>query len=122
MPVVDRVNMVKPISKQNLYSPWRSVWKLPCFGIGLMLVVLLSPVATADVLTIPNVEDQPANHVADIPRPTRGMTMEEVSAQFGDPQQKKPPVGDPPITRWVYDKFTVHFEGKYVIHTVVHRK
>jgi hypothetical protein len=114
--------MVKPISNQNLYSPWRNLWKLPCIGISLVLVVLLSPEATADVLTIPNVEDQSADHVVDIPLPTRGMTMEEVSAQFGEPQQKKPPVGDPPIIRWVYDKFTVHFEGKYVIHSVVHRK
>lgn len=114
--------MVKLNITQNLYKPWHSLWKWYCPAISLVLVVLLSPVVTADVLTIPNVDNQSANHTADIPMPTRGMTMEEVSTQFGDPQQKKPPVGDPPITRWVYDKFTVHFEGKYVIHSVVHRK
>jgi hypothetical protein len=121
-PIVDRVTMVRPKSNQNLYSAWQNQWKRHCFSASLVLVVLLSPIATADVLTIPNVNDHAANHVPDIPLPTRGMTMEEVSAQFGDPQQKKSPVGDPPITRWVYDKFTVHFEGKYVIHSVVHRK
>jgi hypothetical protein len=29
-------------------------------------------------------------------------------------------VGDPPITRWVYDRFTVYFENDRVIHSVVH--
>ncbi|KPJ92402.1 MAG: hypothetical protein AMJ53_09470 [Gammaproteobacteria bacterium SG8_11] len=76
----------------------------------------------ADVLTIPNLGGNSTRPAEDVVRPQRGMTMEEVSAQFGNPQQIKPPVGDPPITRWVYEKFTVHFEQNYVIHTVVHRQ
>lgn len=87
-----------------------------------LVFVLLSPTVVADVLTIPNLGDNSAKPVDDVTLPQRGMTMDEVSAQFGNPIQIKPPVGNPPITRWVYDKFTVHFEQNYVIHTVVNRK
>ncbi|GAB4357438.1 MAG: hypothetical protein Kow006_25250 [Gammaproteobacteria bacterium] len=47
--------------------------------------------------------------------------MEEVQARFGVPSAKLPPVGDPPITRWVYDDYTVYFEHQYVIHSVPNR-
>ncbi len=53
-------------------------------------------------------------------RPARGTTMSEVEAQFGAPVRKYPAVGQPPITRWVYDHFTVYFENDRVIHTVLH--
>ncbi|WP_455206034.1 hypothetical protein [Kaarinaea lacus] len=75
--------------------------------------------AAADVLTIPNADAQTDNTT---PRPARGMTMDEVSQQFGRPREIIEAVGEPPITRWVYDTFTVHFEYNYVIHAVVHKK
>ena len=53
--------------------------------------------------------------------PGRGMTMEQVEARFGTAKQKSGPVGTPPITTWVYEKFTVYFEGRYVIHAVFHK-
>ena len=87
----------------------------------LLIIFLLSLTVMADVLTIPNLGDNSAKSAEDIIRPERGMSMNEVSAQFGNPKQIIPPVGDPPITRWVYEKFTVHFEENFVIHTVVHR-
>lgn len=89
---------------------------------GLLVLVFLSPSVMADVLTIPNLSNESASPAEDVARPQRGMTMAEVSAQFGNPKETKPPVGNPPITRWIYDKFTVHFEHNYVIHTVVHRQ
>lgn len=89
---------------------------------ALVVLVLLSPAVMADVLTIPNLDNQSAKTIEDVARPKRGMTMEEVAAQYGNPKEIKPPVGNPPITRWVYDKFTVHFERNYVIDSVVHRK
>jgi len=54
-------------------------------------------------------------------RPTRGMTQASVEAKFGAPAAVKAPVGDPPITRWVYPGYTVYFEGDRVIEVVVHR-
>ncbi len=88
----------------------------------LLMFALLSTAAMADVLNIPNLGNQSASPAENVVGPARGLTMEEVSKQFGKPKEIKPPVGNPPITRWVYDKFTVHFEQNYVIHTVVHHK
>ena len=93
-----------------------------CLIPSLLVLVLAPPGAFADVLTIPNLDHQSTSPAENIVQPKRGMTMEEVSAQFGNPKEIKPPVGNPPITRWVYDKFTVHFEQNYVIHSVVHRQ
>lgn len=51
--------------------------------------------------------------------PGRGMSMETVQNRFGDAREKFPAVGTPPITRWVYNNFTVYFESEFVIHAVV---
>lgn len=58
--------------------------------------------------------------------PTRDMTMQQVLARFGAPEQKMAPVPStaqgplkPPIVRWVYAHFTVYFERNLVIHTVL---
>lgn len=54
--------------------------------------------------------------------PGRGMTMEQVEARFGDPKEKVPAVGDPPITRWNYGWYTVYFERNIVLDSVIHHK
>jgi len=51
-------------------------------------------------------------------KPTRGMTQASVEANFGEPQNARAPVGDPPITRWEYANFVVFFEYDKVIHAV----
>ncbi|AFT70138.1 hypothetical protein B5T_01863 [Alloalcanivorax dieselolei B5] len=50
--------------------------------------------------------------------PQRGMTQAQVRAQFGAPQDTKGPVGQPPISRWVYPDYTVYFENQVVLHNV----
>lgn len=50
--------------------------------------------------------------------PVRGMNMDQVTQQYGEPQEIKAAVGDPPITRWVYEGYTVYFDHNYVIHSV----
>jgi hypothetical protein len=54
-----------------------------------------------------------------IATPTRGMTMDEVTAKFGPPTTKVPAVGKPPISRWEYSGFIVYFEFDHVVHSVV---
>lgn len=56
-----------------------------------------------------------------VKKPSRGMSMRKVERLFGEPKEKMLPTGNPPITRWVYEQFTVYFEGKYVIHAVKNR-
>ena len=51
-------------------------------------------------------------------RPTRGMTMDHVTAKWGTPVAKEAAVGKPPITRWEYGDFVVFFEYDHVVHAV----
>ena len=54
-------------------------------------------------------------------RPMRGTTQAQVEAKYGSPVTKKAAVGDPPISRWEYQNFTVYFEYDRVIHAVLRR-
>lgn len=51
--------------------------------------------------------------------PGRGMSMEAVQNRFGQAVEKSSAVGEPPITRWSYNGFSVYFESEFVIHAVV---
>ena len=53
--------------------------------------------------------------------PRRGSLMTQVEAQFGAPTEKRDPVGEPPITRWIYPAFTVYFEHDHVVHAVLNK-
>jgi len=86
------------------------------------LMFLLPAFTLADSLVIPDIGNQPATAPDNTPRPARAMTMEQVRSQFGSPRQVLGPVGNPPITRWVYDDFVVTFESEYVIHSAAKRK
>ena len=87
------------------------------YAITLALFVLgfASPIQ-ADTLNMPGSAQQ-----TDMEMPGRGMSMDQVRAKFGQPRQISPAVGEPPITRWVYDGYTVYFEHHLVIHSVRHR-
>ena len=52
-------------------------------------------------------------------KPTRGMTQQAVEASYGAPQNAREPVGDPPITRWDYEHWSVYFEYDLVLFTVL---
>jgi hypothetical protein len=80
-----------------------------------LLVALCQLPAQADVVSI--LDTAGAEPAA--PHPDRFMTMEQVEAKFGAPREKIAPVGDPPITRWVYDDYTVYFENQQVLHIVI---
>ncbi len=75
-------------------------------------LVSLTNAAMADTVSI-------AQHLnSDAIVPQRGMTMDMVENRFGTPESRKLPVGEPPITRWIYAGFRVYFEHQYVIHSV----
>lgn len=54
--------------------------------------------------------------VLDFPR--RGMNMEKVKNELGQPIVASPAVGTPPITRWTYSDRIVYFEYSSVVHVV----
>jgi len=68
-----------------------------------------------DVLLIEKVEER---MMRDLPQ--NGLTKEGVEARYGSPEQRRAPIGDPPITRWIYDDFNVFFEYDLVIESVLH--
>ncbi len=69
---------------------------------------------TGDVL---NMQAQPAPvRLMDFPR--RGMSQDKVQNELGRPVEIVPAIGQPPITRWVYDDRIVYFEYSTVLHVV----
>ena len=70
----------------------------------------------ADVLLIEEVRQSEQMHL-----PANGASMDEVRSQYGDPESTSGAVGDPPITRWNYDSWSVYFERDVVLFTVLHK-
>jgi hypothetical protein len=86
-------------------------------GIYLLLLgssLFMQAASAGDNLTLPG-------HVAtaspqELPR--RGINMDDVLARFGEPEDRFGPVGEPPITEWVYGSFRVYFENQIVLHAI----
>lgn len=81
-----------------------------------LVLTLASTAAVANTLLVQRVERAKASAL-----PSKGSTMEQVESQYGAPTEKKPAVGQPPITRWMYPAFTVYFEYNHVINAVVNK-
>ena len=71
----------------------------------------------AEVLRIPLGQQSGAQQSME--KPTLGMTQASVLEQYGEPVQRYAPVGEPPISRWQYQDFTVYFESNIVMHSVI---
>ena len=84
---------------------------------SIIAVLPLSTQAVAESVAVP-VGSQ-GGDMQKIARPMSGETKQAVEQRFGQPMQVKGPVGKPPITTWMYDKFTVYFEYDRVIHSVL---
>ena len=86
-------------------------------GILLLLLgmtLLAQPASAGDTLAIPG---HTANGDAQV-LPRRGITMDDVLIDFGEPDDRFGPVGDPAITEWVYGSFRVYFENDIVLHSI----
>ncbi len=78
------------------------------------LLFLFALPATAETVNIPGHFTQGSAAVL----PQRGIKMDKVLDQFGEPLQRKPAVGEPPITEWDYENFRVYFEYDTVLHAI----
>jgi hypothetical protein len=81
-----------------------------------LLLTFAASLAAADVLLIEEVRQ--AEHMQ---LPANGQTMQEVETAYGAPSRKHDAVGDPPITEWEYERWSVYFEYDRVLFTVLHR-
>jgi len=86
----------------------------------LLVTVFYAGIAlTVSAQTVSIPIGQQAQELRGQPVPVRGMVRETVEARFGAPLQRSMPVGQPPISFWVYDDYTVYFEHNRVLHTVL---
>jgi hypothetical protein len=69
----------------------------------------------ADVLIIDEVRQ-----AARMELPENGQSKATIESKFGAPLEKRSAVGDPPISSWKYDNFSVYFEYDLVLSTVLH--
>jgi ABC-type oligopeptide transport system substrate-binding subunit len=90
-----------------------------CLGACLALspLAVSSQTATAGEVVVPVSKQSP--ELMSTPRPANGMSMTSVEQTYGTPVSVSGPVGNPAITTWEYQLFTVYFEGNLVIHTVL---
>lgn len=95
--------------------------KISLIVAGSLLLFSFSAIQ-AEVISITDPRYDVPNAAEGVLRPKSGMTMAQVEAKFGAPQQKLSAVGEPPITRWIYPEFEVFFEFDKVIHSVVKRE
>ena len=80
---------------------------------------LAAAAAATDELKIP-VGSQASAGIG--PLPPHGMLMPRVRAAWGEPSLVHDAVGQPPITRWDYPRFSVYFEHDHVVHAVAHHR
>lgn len=97
-------------------------WSLLLAALPLTVIAEETTVTRGDALIVEESDGETRRspvRETDRPLPTRGLAMANVRNVFGEPRQEHPPVGDPPITRWDYDGYSVFFEHDKVLHTVV---
>ena len=80
-----------------------------------VLLGLVPALAAADVLILDEVRQAERMTL-----PDNGQSKGVVESTFGAPREKHDAVGDPPITRWDYDTYSVYFEYDLVLFTVLH--
>ena len=85
---------------------------------GVMLACALSVAPTFAESISMSVADQRNQSIV---TPKYGIKKDKVMSQYGEPIQRVAAVGEPPISKWVYQDFTVYFENDTVLHSVRHR-
>ncbi len=108
--------LVPPVPDRHAAAKEEAVKILSCL---MLTCAVLAGAVQADTLVIPDLRGEPPNSAQGVPRPARGMSMDQVVKKFGEPKQRLAAVGDPPISRWIYDRYTVYFERQTVLHSVV---
>lgn len=80
------------------------------------MLALTFQVVSADVLIIDEVRQSERMSL-----PKNGQSKADVETKFGTPTQKQAAVGDPPISSWKYNTYSVYFEYDLVLFTVLHK-
>jgi hypothetical protein len=84
-------------------------------SIAMVAFMLSAGSVAADVLLIEEVRERMQRDL-----PANGLTKDQVEQRYGAPGERRAPVGDPPISRWLYEDYSVYFENELVIESVLH--
>lgn len=87
----------------------------PAITAALLAAVAMPAGGMADILKVPGGD---AEVVVLSDGPSRGMNMPQVEQRYGEPTIRVPAVGEPPISRWDYQSYSVYFEHDLVLHAV----
>jgi hypothetical protein len=79
------------------------------------MLALTFQAVSADVLIIDEVRQAGRMEL-----PKNGQRKTAIEAKFGAPAEKNAAVGDPPISNWKYDTYSVYFEYDLVLFSVLH--
>ncbi len=79
------------------------------------ILTLTLQAVNADVLIIDEVRQ-----AGRMSLPQNGQSKKSIEAKFGAPVQKLSAVGDPPISSWRYETYSVYFEYDLVLFSVLH--
>lgn len=101
--------------KQQLDNTMKKMTTL--FGASLLALTLISTPINAESIAVP-IAQQGNNSVE---TPKNGINKAKVESQYGAPLQRVSSIGEPPISKWVYQDFTVYFENDLVLHSVRHK-
>ena len=82
--------------------------------LGITALLVVPTTALADVLLIEEVRQSERMQL-----PVNGMNKDDVRAKYGAPAKTHAAVGDPPISRWDYEHWSVYFEYDLVLFTVL---
>lgn len=85
-----------------------------------LALACISPSLAADTLTIPVGQQSSPGVTTELPG--RGLSTAAVLQRHGDPVARHAPVGNPPISRWDYEGFSVYFEAGAVVHSVLQHR
>jgi len=83
-------------------------------ALAMMLAFTFQTLA-ADVLLIDEVRQSQRMQL-----PANGENKADVESEYGIPAKRHASVGDPPISRWDYDNYSVYFEYDLVLFSVLH--
>ena len=84
-------------------------------SIAMVAFMLSAGSVAADVLLIEEVRERMQRDL-----PANGLTKDQVEQRYGAPGERRAPVGEPPISRWLYEDYSVYFENELVIESVLH--
>ncbi len=84
---------------------------------ALVVTAAASQWVMAETIEVPVGQQGQANW--NVERPNTGMSKDTVLKQYGEPEKRYAPVGDPPITKWEYPDYVVVFEYNTVIRSVL---